>query len=606
MSLFSSKQHPQYSISENLWFVLRNAWKWERVILCYILIQAIVGVLMPAFGIYLPAIVLQGVTGTRSPQAMLCIVGGLALCVAIFSFIASYLNSIITTNIMNNKIRYLSEMFKKKMDADYQNIESADGQLKFEKGMGTLFDDNAGVSAMLMTMGNLLAAILGFFLYSGIISTLNPLIALLLIVTSGIHYFVLRFVALYEHRNRDNWAQLDRKFHYLTQKMDDYSFGKDVRLFSMRLWLMNTLNKVMAARAKWVVKVAKRSYLTAVSDAFVVIIRDGVAYVFLFFAILNHKISIADFVLYFGAISGFSVFISKIIEGMSKINRTSLDICAMRDFLDMPDRPTGSKVIPPADLQQSSISIEFRDVSFCYNDYSPYILENLSFKIKNGEKIALVGTNGAGKTTLVKLLCGFYQPSSGLILINDIPLAEISRDHGYTLYAAVFQDLFVLPMTVAQNVALVHDSAIDKERVRHCLMQADLSTRLPDIDAPLTKMIEASGIELSGGETQKLLLARAIYKDAPMLVLDEPTAALDPIAESLLYSKYHELVHNKTALFISHRLASTRFCDRVLLLDQGHIAASGTHEELLRQKGKYAEIFEIQSHYYVEGVDVNA
>jgi ATP-binding cassette, subfamily B, bacterial len=595
----------QYSISKNLWFVIKNAWKWERIILFYILIQAIAGVLMPAFGIYLPAVVLQGVTGIRSPQAMLYIVGGLSLCMALFSFITSYLSSIITTNVMNSKIRYLSEMFKKIMDADYQNIESSDGQMKFEKGMRTLFNDNAGVPAMLMTTGELLAAILGFFLYAGIISTLNPLVALLLIVTTGIHYFVLRYVALYEHRNRDNWAQLDRKFFYLTQKMADYSFGKDIRLFSMRSWLMNTLSKVMAARAKWAVKFAKRSYLTAISNAFVVIIRDGVAYIFLFLAILHNKISIADFVLYFGAISGFSAFISKIIEGMSTMNRTSLDICAMRDFLDMPDHPTGSKVIPKADLQKSSVSIEFRNVSFSYEENSPNILENLSFKIKNGEKIALVGINGAGKTTLVKLLCGFYKPTSGLILINDIPLTEINRDHVYTLYAAVFQDLFVLPMTVAQNVALVHDSSIDKELVWHCLMQAGLGDRLPDVDAPLTKMIEASGIELSGGETQKLLLARAIYKNAPLLVLDEPTAALDPIAESVLYSKYHELVQNKTSIFISHRLASTRFCDRVLLLDHGHIAESGTHEALIKQKGRYAELFEVQSHYYAEGVDVN-
>jgi ABC-type multidrug transport system fused ATPase/permease subunit len=191
-------------------------------------------------------------------------------------------------------------------------------------------------------------------------------------------------------------------------------------------------------------------------------------------------------------------------------------------------------------------------------------------------------------------------------LINDIPLSEISRDNTYTFFATVFQDLFVLPMSVAQNIALVHDSGIDKERVKYCLMQAGLSERLPDINAPLTKMIDASGMELSGGETQKLILARAIYKDAPMLILDEPTAALDPIAESQLYSKYHELVSDKTSLFISHRLASTRFCDRILFLDQGHIVESGTHKELLQQKRKYAEIFEVQSHYYMDGVEVNA
>jgi len=606
MSFSSSKKRPQYSIFNNLYFVLKKTWIWERIIIFYILIQAIVSVLLPVFGIYIPSVVVQCVTGIISQNTMLFIVGGLSLGMAVCSFASGYLNSTISTNLMNNKIRYLVEMFKKKMDADYQNIESMDGQIKFEKGFRALINDSTGVSAMLMTIGDLLAAILGFFIYSGVISTLNSLLVLILLTTSVIHYFVLRFAALYDHRNRDNWAPLDKKLYYLLEKMADYSYGKDVRLYSMRKWLINMLNSVMKKRAEWVVKVAKINYLTSVSDAFAVVIRDGAAYLFLFYAILNNKINIADFVLYFGAISGFSAFISRIIQGMSTLNRTSLDISTIREFLEMPDLPSGSKVISQDDLKNNSVSIEFRDVSFRYTEDSPYILQNLSFKIKSKEKIALVGANGAGKTTLVKLLCGFYQPTSGLILINGIPLSEINRNHLYTYFASVFQDLFVLPMTAAQNIALTHNSAIDRERVRHCLTQAGLSERLPDIDAPLTKMLEANGIELSGGETQKLLLARAIYKDAPMLVLDEPTAALDPIAESQLYFKYNELVHNKTSLFISHRLASTRFCDNVLFLDNGHITESGTHEALLRQNGKYAEIFKVQSHYYAEGVDVNA
>ena len=357
-----------YSNLQNLWYVIKNTYRWQRIILVYILIQAFAGVLMSAFGIYLPNMVLLGVTNSIPIQRMLFIVSGMAVGMALCGFVSNFLNSIITTNLMNNKIRYLTEMFKKKMDADYQNIESPEGQLLSEKGMGTLFNDSTGVCAMITALGGLITAILGFFLYSGIISTLNLLIVIILIATSLSHYFVLRTVASYEHRNREHWAPLDKRINYLTGKMSDYSFGKDIRLYSMRTWLTRTLDAALKARQKWAAMVAKRNYLTAVSDVLVIIIRDGAAYILLFSAIINGKIGIADFVLYFGAITGFSGFITQIIQGMSTINRTSLDVCAMREFLEMPDRPCGSRVLSKEEIQEGAVSIEFRHVSFRYTD----------------------------------------------------------------------------------------------------------------------------------------------------------------------------------------------------------------------------------------------
>ena len=245
--------------------------------------------------------------------------------------------------------------------------------------------------------------------------------------------------------------------------------------------------------------------------------------------------------------------------------------------------------------------LRLEDVSFRYPYASKDVISHISLTIRPGEKLAIVGSNGAGKTTLIKLLCGFLDPTEGRVLLNGEDIRQYNRRDYYDLFSAVFQDFSVLEASVAENVAQRADN-IDMEKVQACLERSGISetvAALPNaLETKIGRQVYEDGVELSGGQMQKLMLARAFYKDAPIIVLDEPTAALDPIAENEIYLKYNEMTEGRTALFISHRLASTRFCDRILFLEQGHIAEDGTHESLLSLGGKYAELFEIQSHYY--------
>ena len=215
-----------------------------------------------------------------------------------------------------------------------------------------------------------------------------------------------------------------------------------------------------------------------------------------------------------------------------------------------------------------------------------------------------MGLNGAGQTTLVKLLCGFYDPTEGRVLLGGVDIREFNRRDYYALFSAVFQEYSQLDVTVAQSVAQQVDG-FDRDRVAECLDKAGLtktiSERPQGMDTHVGRRVYLDGIQFSGGQTQRLMLARALYKDGPLLVLDEPTAALDPLAENDIYMKYNEMTRGKTSVFISHRLASTRFCDRIIFLQGGVIAEEGTHETLLRQGGGYAELFEVQSRYYREG-----
>ena len=243
-------------------------------------------------------------------------------------------------------------------------------------------------------------------------------------------------------------------------------------------------------------------------------------------------------------------------------------------------------------------------MSFKYPDEDKPLFSDFNLRINAGEKIALVGMNGAGKSTLVKLLCGMYDPSNGEILINGINRNEFPKKELYQLFSTVFQETMMLPVTIGENIAVSIPEKVDKAKAWKALEQAGLKRVFEDkqitLDTFIGRRIDEHGIELSGGQQQRFFLARALYKDAPILVLDEPTAALDPIAESEIYEKYSECCQNKTAIFISHRLASTRFSDRIILISQGQVLENGTHEELMQKNGEYAEMYRIQSQYYEE------
>jgi ABC-type bacteriocin/lantibiotic exporter with double-glycine peptidase domain len=335
------------------------------------------------------------------------------------------------------------------------------------------------------------------------------------------------------------------------------------------------------------------------------LLRDGGAYIYLIYIAVAGEISAGEFVLYFAAIGQFAGWLQGIINTWLSVHEATLQFCDIREMLDYPNKTNRGKGVEPP-KSADGLSIELKNVTYQYPKAEAPTIKNLSLKIAAGEKIALVGLNGAGKTTLVKLICGMYAPTDGDVIVDNHKVNDYNINDYYSLFAAVFQTFRFLALSIAQNITIVPKEQADIKKLEKCAELAGLQEKLDKLDAgidtPLIKEINPGGTELSGGEQQKVMLARAIYKDAPILILDEPTAALDPIAESELYMKYNEIAKNKTSVFISHRLASTRFCDRIVLIDNGEIAEIGTHDDLVKKGGKYAELFEIQSHYYRDNI----
>ncbi len=327
------------------------------------------------------------------------------------------------------------------------------------------------------------------------------------------------------------------------------------------------------------------------------------AYIYLIYLKLNSDMTLGDFSLYFGAITGFGAWLLQLVDSVAELVSGAHHVSDFRDFLDMPDKMNTARGVPLPAAEELPCEIELQNLSFSYDEAEKPTIDNLSLKIGKGEKIAIVGVNGAGKSTLVKLICGLYIPNGGKVLINGTDSSLFNRDEYYTLFSTLFQDCSLLPSSVAKNIALCEEEKIDRRRLRECMSLAGILDKIDSLpqkeNTLLVREVNDGAVSLSGGELQRLLLARALYKDAPIIILDEPTAALDPIAESEIYSRFNDITEGKTAVYISHRLSSCRFCGKILVFDKGKIIQESTHEELLENpNGKYSELWNAQAVYY--------
>lgn len=358
--------------------------------------------------------------------------------------------------------------------------------------------------------------------------------------------------------------------------------------------LAESLYSIEKINAKYTHQSAAFDGVTALLNLF----REAIAYAYLVYLVINGFLTVSDFIFYFGIITGFSNWVMGLVYSVTQIEYCCRDCAAYRAYVESEDSADSGTGIDGISLE----TIELKNASFKYPQADKPTLKNINLKFNQGEKIAIVGENGAGKTTLIKLLCGLYSPTGGQLLLNGCDTADISKSAYFDLFSPIFQDYYFLPMTVSQNITASLEP--DEKRLNEALEKAGILEKINSLpnkeNSLMDREVYKDAVDFSGGEKQKLLLAKAIYKNAPVLILDEPTAALDPIAENELYLKYNELTQGKLSFFISHRLSSTRFCDRILFVSGGEVAEQGTHDELMALKGAYYRMYMLQSYYYRE------
>ena len=398
----------------------------------------------------------------------------------------------------------------------------------------------------------------------------------------------------------EKYAELDRIFYSFIDILGDYKTGKEIRLYKEQSLIDNIATQKILTDGE--ITLRKISMRTAKSSSFIAILGALVGFgVYLFIGVkgLFELFGIGSLVLYCGS---FMQIISGIMMFANTLGKLKEILPLARDYFKILEAES-TMVYGNRKLDLSNgFEIEFNNVSFKYPKSDNYALKHINLKIRGGEKLAVVGRNGSGKTTFIKLLCRLYDVDEGEILINGINIKEYTRDSLNNLYSVVFQDYKILSLTVVDNISASDEC--DKSKLYSALDKANIKERIEAMPQKektyLYKDLDKSGVEISGGEAQKLALARALYKDSPIVILDEPTAALDPIAENEIYSRFNSFVENKTAIYISHRLSSCAFCNRIAVFYNAELVETGTHNELVSANGRYAELWNAQASYYLE------
>ena len=593
---------PSHNTVQNVIWMLHNAWKNCRTVPLWCAVLAALTVGLNLAELFVAPKILQKVE-TGAP------VGELLMTIAIFTallFILTgfkkYVAEIAHWGQIEVRTGIIVQLERKANQTSYPNRLDVEAEKLYSKAKETTQGNDKASEAIWPALTTLLTNLSGFAVYLLLLSHLEPLLLGIVFVSAAAGFFAARWANAWQYKNEDQtfW----NRWWYIRSKAESIELAKDIRIFGLAGWLLGLQDSLVRFYANWAARVEYRRLAANAVDIFLGVARNGIAYFYLIHMALRDGLPASEFLLYFTAVSGFTAWITGILNDSATLHRQALELNYIRDYLNLPEpfRMEGGASIPAAE----TYALTLDNVSYRYPGAETDALHNVSLAIRPGEKLAIVGLNGAGKTTLVKLLCGLIDPTEGRVLLNGRDIRDFDRPEYYRLFSAVFQDFSVLDVTVAENVAQTWEN-IDRKRVAACIETAGLAEKVASLpkglDTYLGREVWEDGVLLSGGETQRLMLARALYKNGSILLLDEPTAALDPLAENDIYMKYNEMSAGRTSIFISHRLASTRFCDRIIFVDGGGIAEEGTHEDLLKKSGKYAELFAVQSRYYREGRD---
>ena len=590
----------KYNVFSVVLRLIRFIYNEKRSQLFWMALTAVFTAILPFNEIFLPKIAIGTLEkyGKDATRPLLISMAVYFLCAGTVTFFRSYLSQRISADNMRMRMRYLILTSKVLQTMDYKNVEDATFWEENDKALNAGNNNSDGVEGIIDKFSKIPARFIVIVVMSVMAIRLSPAI----FAFAVLHWLTLMFVSAkthdFEYSKKEEIGKANRRKEYFKKTSQDFTFGKDIRIFNFRKRLLDNLKYEIKAYIRLFGLVENKKYFLGLLGILTLLLTN----VCMYYILINKAVAgmpISSFTMYTALMVSFSDVLNLFGDNLMLVRNEGEYVNAMFNLLDEGLLTEGDKELPP----RGPVEIVFDHVTFRYPHTDKDIFKNFSFTIHKGEKLAIVGVNGAGKSTLVKLMCGLYAPCEGHIYINGVDINDLKKENLYALYSTVFQDFNILAFTIRENVACSREN-VDDARVMEALEKVGLGDKVRSfekgLDQMMLKVIDENGTDFSGGERQKLAIARALYKDAPVVVMDEPTAALDALAEAEIYENFSGLVEGKTAIYVSHRLASTRFCDHIALFDGNGVKEYGTHDELMEKKGTYYDMFVVQGKYYQE------
>ncbi|MGN1295866.1 MAG: ABC transporter ATP-binding protein [Bacilli bacterium] len=580
----------------------------KKYLFIILILNMIFTCLIPFISALLPKVAIGLIEGRASDKEVImemCLLGAISFVCLLISTICSMFQQ---TRFLEIRVKEFSNVTRRLQKMEYSNLEDAKKIDRFNESIEALGGDYYGFEGAYHNLFEFLPFAFATVLYSVVLFIFNYWIAICALVGGVVTIIINSVCAKYAASLKDEEAKAYKQAQYFQNISFDFSYGKDIRVYSLQDKLKRDFRNKSINLVNVFKKMINHQFTLGLIELIFLLLQDAVSYFFIIKAYYDGYLSLGEVSFYVGLIIALSTAIRSASEkftSMIQNMRLSVSYFEFMEDRSLLESSEGREALD----KNETLEIEFRNVSFKYPSTSTWIFKNLNLTIHKGEKLAIVGTNGAGKTTICKLMIGLFEPTEGQILINGIDIKDFSKRALYDMYSIVFQDVNIFACSIIENVTGEDNSSSAREKAIECLNRVGLKEKIESLpnkyDTQMLKILDDEGVELSGGQNQKIAIARALYKDANMVILDEPTASLDALAEASIYQSFDDLVKNKTAIYISHRLSSTKFCDKIALFTQNGLEEYGNHEELMAKKGIYYSMFMTQGKYYKEGGEEN-
>lgn len=594
------KTRDKYSFFTNLFFLIKNWFKKDTFGAIVVFVSAIISVIIPMVDAFITRTVANSIIESAEISFFIRELSVLFCVYIVLKFINVWAEE--RTCFFQNKVSMLYgvDLMDAVMDKELADFESTKGRSLFERAKSFAFDgDQADGAWSAIRFSKLLTSFVGFFTYTIIFSKVSFVLIAIVILTSFIAYFLQHKLTEFGNVTADEMSLEEMRLYYLYRIAGESRAQREVRILNAFGMVYSYLAKFSNAYYSILRKYTKKANTSTELQAVLGFVRDFFTYYILAKNAALGKISTGDFIFYLTLVVGFSEWLNNFTGHIMSLKRISIGCGKYREFVD--EKKDEDKK-PDVDVIND---IELKNLSFQYDEDSK-ILKNINLSMKRGDSVAIVGENGAGKTTLIKVLAGLYKPTAGEIYVNGKDFNNFSSESIYKRTSILFQDYCMLPGTLLENM---DNKGLDEKKATEFVEKLGLKDRIDGLtDGIQSEVIDVENNKIegfSGGELQRILLIKSLMKESDILILDEPTAALDPISEEKLYNEYKDFSRDKISIFISHRITSTRFCNRIIYLENGEIAEYGTYEELMKLDGKYKKMFDLQAKYYKEDENEN-